>query len=223
MQEGLRADIPALPPHMSNRPLDKRGYPVPYFVAWVDGVPDFRVADSHKLDMCVNFEFCWLCGKPLGSHRVFVVGPMCTVNRISSEPPSHRACAEFAAAACPHMVRPTAKRREANLPEDRKEPRGIMVMDNPGAVALWESSSYSIDRTREGVIVDIGEPDAVDWWTKGHKTTRRDEVLPAFEASVTRLRKMTAEHYAHDPTERAAAMLALGEATAQAMQFLPPR
>lgn len=28
----------------------------------------------------------------------FVVGPMCELNRISGEPPSHRECAEFSAA-----------------------------------------------------------------------------------------------------------------------------
>jgi len=35
----LRESLPSLPLAMRGLPRDHRGYPVPWFVAWVDGKP----------------------------------------------------------------------------------------------------------------------------------------------------------------------------------------
>lgn len=220
MHDKLRPGIAPPPPHMANRPIH-RGYPVPYFVAWVDGVPDFRVVDAHKFEMCRKFEFCWLCGKPLGGHRVFVIGPMCVVNRTTSEPPSHMVCATYAAENCPHIVHPEAKRRAANLPEGHHEPGGHMVRQNPGLVALWESKTYSYYRPKGGgILVDIGKPVSVSWWTEGRQASR-DEAVKGFTASVERLKLLTADMYADNPGERDKAFLELGRQTGEALKYLP--
>ena len=39
----LCKDLPPLPRRFLGLPIDDRGYPVPWFVHWVDGKPDFRL------------------------------------------------------------------------------------------------------------------------------------------------------------------------------------
>lgn len=168
MQE-LRRGVAPPPKRWVNRPIH-RGYPVPWFCAVIDGVPDFRIADTVKFDMAVKFSFCWLCGQPLGSNRFFVVGPMCTLNHITSEPPSHRDCAIYALETCPHMINPNAKYREANRPDGTQAPAGEPVFTNPGTQVLWKSSDYhAFNVDSGGVLIDIGNPEYVEWWHRGER------------------------------------------------------
>src|SRR5215467_11444831 len=83
---------------------DARGFPVPWFVQFFNGdqpceygygTPDFRVADMRKLSKAIGQKRCWVCGEPMGNHRVFVIGPMCVINKVTSEPACHRECAEW--------------------------------------------------------------------------------------------------------------------------------
>ncbi len=75
-----------VPPRIAKLPKDQRGYHVPWFVAWIDGVADFRVTDNAKLVRAVNERRCWVCGEKMGRHLAFLIGPMCAVNRVSAEP-----------------------------------------------------------------------------------------------------------------------------------------
>src|SRR5262245_2742625 len=101
----LRPELPPVPERMRKLPLH-RGYPVPWFVEWIEGVPDFRIMDGRKLVRAVKEKRCWVCGELMGSYLAFTIGPMCAVNRISAEPPSHRECASFSARGCPFLTRP---------------------------------------------------------------------------------------------------------------------
>src|SRR5258708_39459955 len=96
----------AIPQRMARLPISPTGFPVPWFVAWVDGVPDFRVIGPDKIVQAVKRNLCWLCGQPKGIHHAFVIGPMCAINRTISEPSSHLECAQFAAVACPFLANP---------------------------------------------------------------------------------------------------------------------
>src|SRR5258708_1131539 len=116
-----------VPSRIAVLPKDQRGYHVPWFVAWIDGVPDFRVIGGGKLPHAVREKLCWVCGQPLGGFMAFMIGPMCAVNRISSEPPSHRECAVYSARVCPFLSNPEMKRRETNLPPARVEAAGIPI------------------------------------------------------------------------------------------------
>lgn len=167
----LRPGLPPLPDRMRSLPTDARGYPVPWFVAWVDGVPDFRTADARKQYRCVTEHRCWLCGERLGSYLAFVIGPMCAVNRISSEPPSHRACAEFAVQACPFLVRPAAQRREANLPTEAIPAAGHTIARNPGVALVWITRGYTVVEAPGGVLFHVGEPVEVHAWAEGRAAT----------------------------------------------------
>ena len=180
-------DLPALPPRMKNLPKDERGYPTPWFVVWLDkagepvkpgtegATPDFRVIAPGKLALAFKMHRCWICGATIVGHaKVFVLGPMCVVNRTTSEPPSHRACAEFAARACPFLVRPRQKRNPKNMPEDKLAPAGIHIDRNPGAVALYQTGTFTPFRAGDGVLFQLGRPIKVDWYAQGRPATREE-------------------------------------------------
>lgn len=181
-----------LPDTMEKLPRDKRGFPVPAFVEWIDGQPDFRVIKHNWLPQCVKRNLCWVCGCKLGSRYWFVAGPMCTVTRTVSEPPSHRTCAEFAVKNCPFLTTPAAKRNERNLPENFVEAPGIHIPRNPGVAAVWETKSYTVFRPHAGApgfLLTMGDPVDVVYWREGRHATR-DEVLASINGGLPRLTDM---------------------------------
>lgn len=209
----LREGLPPLPAQMARLPIDERGYPVPYFVAWVDGKPDFRIADAAKMDMAVRFNRCWLCGEPLGVYRAFVIGPMCAINRVSSEPPSHVNCALFAVQACPFLTLPKAARREAHMPDGTRDPAGVFLKRNPGVSLLWVTRHYrpTPGPGGSGMLFRLGEPQTTLWYAQGRPATR-EEALASIESGLPALREMAAAENALPELER---MIAAAE------KFLP--
>jgi hypothetical protein len=209
----LRPELPPLPPKMRQLPVDHRGYPVPFFVEWVGGVPDHRLQDPTKLARCVREKRCWLCGDRLGRYLVFVIGPMCAVNRVSSEPPSHRECAEYAVSACPFLTRPHAQRREAGMLEEAQEVAGVMIKRNPGVVLLWVTRSYRLARVANGVLFDVGDPVETHWYSEGRAATRA-EVLAAIESGLPLLEEQARQ-------DRPGALEALQQMLQRALRLVP--
>lgn len=197
---GLRADLPHLPIHMRGLLVDHRGFPVPWFVQWMEngkparygiGEPDFRVMDTQKFIRCrQGLEVCWICGNRLGVHKIFTIGPMCSINRIISEPPSHRVCAEFAVKACPFLSKPRMRRNEKDLPAG--EVAGFHIDRNPGISCLWETNEYRWFRTvhgGSGYLCSLGEPRQTEWYTEGRLASRA-EVLESIESGYPFLMNM---------------------------------
>lgn len=191
-----------LPERMRGLALDHRGFPVPWFVAWVDSagrlldegmpgaVPDFRLIDTRKLNRAVVDRRCWLCGQPLGRFLAFVIGPMCAVSRVNSEPPSHRDCAEFAVWACPFLSRPKMRRNEAGLPPERNPAPGVHLEHNPGAMALWVATSYrpfKASQGNEGTLFELGDPIELQWFVEGRRATT-GEIREALAKGLPQLR-----------------------------------
>jgi hypothetical protein len=173
---------------MLKLPLDERGYPVPKFVAWVDGKPDFRVVDARWMTTCIQRKVCWLCGEPLGANMAFVIGPMCCVNRVSSEPPSHYDCAEFSVKACPFLTQPNRRRDRYNeLPDGHEAPAGMMIQRNPGVSLIWVTRSYKIQRHNGGVLFQIGDPTYLAWWARGRAATH-EEIMYSINTGLPELR-----------------------------------
>jgi hypothetical protein len=168
--------------------IDDRGYPVPYFVAWVDGKPEFRIADNQKWARCVRAGHCWVCGDVVGKFKTFVIGPMCAVNRTTSEPPCHLECAVFSATACPFLTLPKAQRRDANMPEGNALPGGICLMRNPGVTCLWTTLSYQIMDAGNGYLFRIGDPTDVQWYAQKRPATR-EEILESIDSGMPLLRE----------------------------------
>lgn len=187
--EKIRPGLPPLPERMRWRPLDHRGYPIPYFVAWIDGKPDFRVMDPIKWEMCVQFRRCWLCGVQLGRNVAFVIGPMCAVNKTSSEPPSHLECATYAAMACPFLTMPKMERRDDRLPEGWKPPAGEMLRRNPGVTLVWVTKTFKVWNAGNGKLIEIGPPQQTLWFAEG-RTATRAEVLASIDSGLPALKAM---------------------------------
>ena len=209
----LRKDLPPLPRRMVGLPVDDRGYPVPWFVHWIDGKPDFRVIRPGGVFTALTKRACWLCGDQIGRYAAFVIGPMCAINRISSEPPSHRDCAEFAVKVCPFLVLPNSKRRDANLPEETREAPGTMIRRNPGVSLLWVSETWRPTRTPKGLLIDVGAPTHVSWWREGRGATR-DEVLESINSGLPELLDIAAK-------EGPKAVEALEREASRAMLLVP--
>jgi hypothetical protein len=186
----LRTDLPPLPSRLAQLPIDQRGFPVPWFVAWIDGKPDHRVMDGNKLGPALRFGKCWMCGEPLGARKSFCIGPMCCITRTIAEPPSHLECLQYAVRACPWMTRPHAKRREAGLPEDTSDPAGVMLKRNPGVSCLWTTRAFRVERIAQasggvgaGVLVKLGEPERLEWFAFG-RVASHDEVRASVESGL---------------------------------------
>jgi hypothetical protein len=207
-------DLPRpIPARIARLPVSRIGYPVPRFVAWVDGEPDFRLVDERYLEQSLRRKLCWLCGDVLGVHVTFPIGPMCAVNRTTAEPPSHRGCALFAVRACPFLSNPAARRRERGLPDGHVPPAGEMIRRNPGVTCLWSPRLFRPVRAGAGVRLRQGDPEAVLWFARGREATRA-EVEASIASGMPLLR---------DPAEAegAAAVRELERLYAAAIQFLP--
>ena len=180
-------DLPEMPKRIQRLPKDERGYPAPRFVQWLkadgqptgrfydpEAKPDFRYADPEFRARAFKTGLCWVCGEPTGVHKVYVIGPMCVINRTTMEPASHRDCAEWSVRACPFLLRPRQKRNEKGLDPEASAP-GTGLKRNPGCVCLYETREAT--RFSDGAgswLIRLGLPDRVDWLAEGRQATRAE-------------------------------------------------
>jgi len=185
---------------------------VPWFVAWFDGKPDFRVVDHVKLVRAVKERRCMICGGVLGRYLAFAIGPMCAINRVSSEPPSHTDCATFAAKVCPFLANPSKPRRETDLPENDGM-AGEGLKRNPGVVLVWVTKHYAPFRAPggAGVLFQIGPAEEWFWFAQGREATRA-EVQASIDSGLPILKEAAKVDGAEAALELAAA---------SALRYLP--
>lgn len=206
-----REGLPVPPARMQTLRIDARGYPVPWFVWWDDDdKPEFRVIGPGKIAEAVRFRKCWVCGSPLGRYLTFLIGPMCAINRTTSEPPAHRECAEYSAKSCPFLTLPKSQRREANLPTDTKA-AGFMIKRNPGVAVCWTTLSYKIRHVENGVLFSLGDPLELTWWAHGRPAVR-EEILESITSGLPILR---------DEAERRGEIQAFEAATERGLALVP--
>lgn len=211
-------DRDVMPPRIQGLPTDRIGRPIPWFVAPPTGDHDvdFRVASQPRLRAAAQHRLCWTCGHRLEGRATFPVGPMCGVNRVSGEPPSHYGCALYSAQHCPFLSRPHARRREHGLPDGRVAPAGVSILRNPGVTLLWTTDQWTVQRAPGGVLWHFGEPSAVAWLTQGRPATRL-EVRASIKSGMPALRRAC---YADaDPV---ASLAELDVALARLLPLVPP-
>lgn len=222
-----RPELGELPPRIARLPLDARGYPVPWFVAWLpDGTPEFRVMDGAKFRLAVTQRRCWVCGDFLGVHLTFVIGPMCAITRTISEPPSHHDCAEWAARHCPFLSRPRMVRREDGLEQLRtdlgaRDGAGCPLDRNPGVSCLWTTRTYRLftaPQGNSGTLIRLGDPSRVEWFAEGRPATRAE-----VEASISSGLPLLIDATCRELTaaRRTAALAALTDQRAAVERLLP--
>jgi hypothetical protein len=174
-----------VPSRMAGLPRDKHGRVVPWFVASIDGQPDFRVIREDGISLALREQICWLCGKPMGRFTAFVIGPMCAVNRVTAEPGSHTDCALYAAKACPFLSNPRMQRREI---QGWTAPAGVGIKRNPGVALVWVTRSFSLFPDGLGShLIRLGDPTSVFWFAEG-RTATRTEVLASIDSGMPILR-----------------------------------
>lgn len=211
----LKPGIAPLPPRISDLPTSETGYPVPWFVEWIDGKPEFRVADARKFVLAVRQNLCWVCGQKMGGYKTFVAGPMCGINRTAAEPPTHHDCAVWSARNCPFLSTPRMVRREDGLSElGADNPAGIMIKRNPGVTMLWTTRKFDVFKTGNGYLIEMGEPVCVEWFATGRLATRT-QVVESITTGLPLLHKVAAE-------EGPAAVQQLVAAHAALVRYLPP-
>jgi hypothetical protein len=210
---------------MANLKIDKRGYPVPWFVGYLNGEPEFRAMDQRKFISAIRQKRCWTCGGDFHTGFsletfVFVIGPMCAVNRISSEPPSHMTCAQYAAKNCPFLARPHMVRREDDLSRElMANVAGRMISRNPGVALLWPTTEYTLVPDAKGkMLIQIGPlTQPAQWWCEGRPATRA-EVLHSIETGVPLLRDTI---QLERPEDRARAEAQLDAQVQSALKLIP--
>jgi hypothetical protein len=200
----IRPELEALPLRMKLLPVDERGYPVPWFVAWVGGKPDHRILDPRKWALAVQTKRCWTCGAPLGANLSFVLGPMCGITRTTAEPPNHFDCAVYAARNCPFLSRPHAHRRtDDGTVAALDNVAGSMLTRNPGVVGVWTTKRFRVFSDDKGrPLLSIGDPSSVMWFAAGRLATR-DEVLLSVRGGFPELEKIAIAQDTADPSVRA--------------------
>jgi hypothetical protein len=189
----MRPDLEPLPARMRSLKIDDRGYPIPWFVAYIDGKPEFRAADAQKNRDAIVHKLCWVCGEKLGRYVTFVIGPMCGINRVSSEPPSHLECAQWSARNCPFLSNAARKRREdeaMNNENLQASAPGIAIARNPGATLLWTTREYeTFTDGRGGRLIRIGEPCSVEFYANG-AIANREQIDASIESGIPTLAEM---------------------------------
>lgn len=132
-----------IPVIMEHLPLDERGYPIPYFAPLVDGKYDFRYQDPHKKEICLKYNKCSVCGKPLFDKSFwFITGPIGLANQVVSDAPMHEDCGRFSMEVCPHLQFQKAERRSEEEIIAQSQQAGIMT--KPNVLFLIKADKYKL-------------------------------------------------------------------------------
>ena len=183
--------LPPMPKQIAALPVH-RGFPVPWFVAWLGGVPDFRVIDTPKFDRAIRQRRCMVCGRKLAREFAFPLGPMCAINLTSSEAPSCVECVDWSARACPFLSRPQMVRRKNDLPEHHRDAAGIGIERNPGVTLVWVTETYTLFEAGNGLPFEIGKPKRVLAYREGRRATP-EEITDSIATGFPLLARVAAQ------------------------------
>ncbi|MEJ7647396.1 MAG: hypothetical protein WKF87_22575 [Chryseolinea sp.] len=129
-----------IPRILKERPLDSRGYVIPYFAPIIDGVPDFRFQSELKRKVCLERLWCSICGKELYMKSFwFISGPKGLANQTASDAPMHEDCARYSLNVCPHMQFEKAERKSE---DGTYLPDPFFVSEKPQELYLIKADKY---------------------------------------------------------------------------------
>jgi hypothetical protein len=205
--------VEEMPARMKALPISDEGYPVPWFVSKLDGKWNFVGIDPRKPMEAFRRSICWVCGGRLGTYKSFVIGPMCAVNRVTSEPASHLDCAQFSARSCPFLTRPRMRRNDKAMEGRRGPDRGIPIDRNPGVCLVWSCRDYTPFRNGAGYLFRLGDPVLTSWWAEGRKATQA-EIMRSIETGMPLLQELADQ-------EGPSAQAYLRKRYDEAMQWVP--
>lgn len=85
---------------------------------------------------------------------------------------------------------------------DRVDPAGMMIARNPGVIAVWVTRTYYQRQSSDlqpgstGMLIEMGEPEAVSWYHKGLLTT---DPVPVWESIESGLPALAAAAISQSP------------------------
>ena len=195
----IRQSLLPLPRELVGRPIDHRGFPVPWFVTnkTKDDQWDFVHVSQTRINEAIRNSKCFVSGEKMGKFAAFVVGPMCTINRIASDPPCKPSVGDWSAMHCPFLSNPSAKRPGGEDAFKGSSVGGVPIAANPGVTAVWVTRHWGMSMQER--LFQFGEPERVTWYHKGRLATVA-EAREGFEAGAQRLMDM-AEKEGSDAVE----------------------
>ena len=134
----------------------------------------FQNASGEFRQRAFKRGLCWVCGEPLGVHKVYAIGPMCVINRTTSEPASHRDCAEFAVKACPFLLegRACVASRLARVTEPKSTRFGTLIERVPAVTAARRGGTWSCISLAVAKTGALGSSSLGRMATVGHHVDR---------------------------------------------------
>jgi hypothetical protein len=141
--EGYKMQIPKF---LSHLPVF-HGMPVPFTFAWHEGVPDFKVLDLAKVAVCLQNHLCGTCGRKLGVYCYFIGGPASRQNRLFTDPPMHRACAQFSTQVCP-FLNGSVQQHSSATPSMPVRIAEHMVHERPSEIFILRGETKRVRLTR---------------------------------------------------------------------------
>jgi hypothetical protein len=144
----MKFSVP-IPANLQHLKLDSRGYPIPFFVPIIDGAPNFKLLDERKQLECIEKRLCPICGKKLFKDYSYVItGPLGYNNKVVTDPPMHRECAEFSLKACPHMYFEKAERKKMSQEEAIQARKQHLALEKSTELFLIRTKHHA--KTRNG-------------------------------------------------------------------------
>lgn len=129
------------------------GLPVPYFVGWVGGRPDFRLLDAQRQGFCFAYAKCAICGSAGPTPKYLICGPIGLENRVHTEPAVHEACARYALLTCPYLSRADSARRQ-DYPAGSRYSHGGLA-EKPDELFLVELDKWQLLRVPSGRLLNF--------------------------------------------------------------------
>lgn len=145
-----------------------RGFPVPWFVAYVDGKPDFRMIDPKKMQYALEQDKCFVCGKKhIKGLYFFITGPMGLANGVHSDCPLHLDCAKYSLQICPHLFFERTQRNETgDLYKYVSATTGQAgIKEKPSELYLIKANKYkTIPGPEGGRLIKFNVVDFEEFW-----------------------------------------------------------
>lgn len=178
---------------MLDLPTDKRGYPIPFIIAEdKHGTPRFQINDDTKVEQCIRFDLCAICGTHMGVKSKWLVGgPLSAFHAHGSyiDTPTHHACLQYALKVCPYLAVSRYQRRIDLANVAAGDFDELLLQDPtqseervPFFVAV-NVKRYKV--SRPGLGQRYLQPDrdylAIELWNNGEQI-HRDEALELFRA-----------------------------------------
>ncbi len=155
-----------MPTGVSLLKKDDRGFPIPYFAAYIDGKPDFRVIDPDHHRRCIDYKLCGICGYHFGGKpAAFVGGPKSIESHLFLDAPLHEECATYALRVCPYLAAPTFRTHHVYIDGAVElKPPG---QQRPDTFFMGISDRFRPIETPKHIVVQAGEWMRTEKWKQG--------------------------------------------------------